>query len=73
MHSENCQTSKIQLSLGNSQQLNSAILFRKKLSLTYLTEPQVRKIADITDTKGTLKLTRRRIQKSVKHLSQRSS
>ena len=73
MHSENCQTSKIQLSLGNSQQLNSAILFRKMLSLTYLTEPQVRKIADITDTKGTLKLTRRRIQKSVKHLSQRSS
>ena len=56
MHSENCQTSKIQLSLGNSQRLNSASRFRKS-SLSYLTKPQVQKIADITGNKGTSKLT----------------
>ena len=73
MHSENCQTSEIEFSLGNSQRLNSASRFRKKLPLRCLTEPQVRKIDDITDNKGTSKLTRRRIQKSVKHSSRRFS
>ena len=72
MHSENCQTSKIELSLGNSQRLNSASRFRKKLHLRCLMEPQVRKIGDISDNKGTSKLTRRRIQKSVKHSRRRS-
>ena len=57
MHSENCQTSKIELSLGNSQRLNSASRFRKKLPLRCLTEPQVRKIGDITVNKGTSILT----------------
>ena len=51
MHSGNCQRSKIELSLGNSQRLNSASRFRKKLPLRCLTEPQVRKISDITDNK----------------------
>ena len=51
MHSENCQTSKIELSLGNSQRLNSASRFRKKLPLRCLTELRVRKIGDITDKK----------------------
>ena len=73
MHSENFQTSKIELSLGNSQRLNSASRFRKKLHLRCLMEPQVRKIGDISDNKGTSKLTRRRIQKSVKHSRWRSS
>ena len=73
MHSENCQTSKIQRSLGNSERLNSASLFRKKLPLRCLTDPQVRKIADITDNNETSKLTRRRIQKLVNHLRRRSS
>ena len=57
MQSENCQTSKIELSLGNSQRLNSASCFRKKLPLRCLTEPQVRKIGDNTNNKGTSKLT----------------
>ena len=52
MHSENCQTSKIELSLGNSQRLNSASRFRKKLPLRCLTELRVRKIGGITDKKG---------------------
>ena len=67
MHPENYQTSKIEFSLGNSQRLNSASRFCKKLPLRCLTEPQVRKIRDNTDSKGTSKLTRRHIQKSVKH------
>ena len=71
MHSENCQTSKTELSLGNSQQLNSASCFRKMLPFGCLTEPQVRKIGDITDNKRTSKLTKR-IQKSGKHSSRRS-
>ena len=57
MHSENCQTSKIELSLGNSQRRNSASRFRKKLPLRCLTEPQVKKLGNITDNKGTSKLT----------------
>ena len=57
MHSENCQTSKIELSLGNSQRLNSTTRFWKKLLLRCLMEPQVRKIGSNTDTKGTSKLT----------------
>ena len=73
MHSGNCQRSKIELSLGNSQRLNSASRFRKKLPLRCLTEPQVRKISDITDNKETTKLARGRIQKSVKHSRRRSS
>ena len=56
MHSENCQTSKIALSLGNSQRLNSTTRFWKKLLLRCLMEPQVRKIGSNTDTKGTSKL-----------------
>ena len=58
MHSENCQTSKTELSLENSQQLNSASCFRKMLPFGCLTEPQVRKIGDITDNKRTSKLTK---------------
>ena len=73
MDSENCQTSKIELSLGNSQRLNSARRFRKKLPLRCLMEPQVRKLGDITDNKGTSKLIKKRIQKSVKHSRRRSS
>ena len=57
MHSENCQTSKIDLSIGNSQRLNSANRFRKKLPLRCSAEPQVRKIADITGNKGISNLT----------------
>ena len=57
MHSENCQTSQIELSLRNSQQLDSAGRFRKQFPLRCLTEPQVRKIGHITDDKGTSKLT----------------
>ena len=57
MDSENSQASKIEISLGNSQGLNSASRFRKKLALRCLTEPQVRKICDNTDNKGTSKLT----------------
>ena len=57
MHSENCQTSKIELSLRNSQQLDSAGRFRKQFPLRCLSEPQVRKIGHITDDKGTSKLT----------------
>ena len=57
MHSENCQISKIELLLGNSQQLDSASCFCKKLPLRCLTEPQVRKIGDNTDNEGTSKLT----------------
>ena len=57
MHSENCQTSKIELSLGNSQRRNSASRFRKKLPLRCLTEPQVKKLGNIADNKGTSKLT----------------
>ena len=66
MHPEHYQTSKIELSLGNSQPLNSASRFCKKLPLRCLTGPQVRKIGDNTDNKGTSKLTWRHIQKSVK-------
>ena len=58
MQPENCQISKIELSLGNSQRLNSASRFRKKLPLRCLTEPQVRKISDISDNKWISKLTR---------------
>ena len=57
MHSENCQTSKIDLSIGNSQRLNYANRFRKKLPLRCSAEPQVRKTADITGNKGISKLT----------------
>ena len=57
MDSENCQTSKIELSLGNSQRLNSASHLHTKLPLRCLKEPQVRKIGDTTDNKGTSKLT----------------
>ena len=53
MHSENCQTSKIKLSLGNSQQLNSTSRFCKKLPLRWLKKPQVQKIGDIANNKGT--------------------
>ena len=67
MHPENYQTSTIEFSLGNSQRLNSASCFCKKLPLRCLTEPQVRKIRDNADNKGTSKLTRRHTQKSVKH------
>ena len=49
MYSENCKTSKIELLLGNSQRMSSASRSRKKPRLRYLTEPQVRKIGDITD------------------------
>ena len=73
MNSENCQTSKTEKSLGNSQWFNSASRFRKKLPLRCLKEPQVRKIGDITDNKGTSKLTRRHIKKSVKYSRRRSS
>ena len=72
MHSDNYQTSKIELSLGNSQQLNSARRFRKKLTFRCLAESQVRKIRDGTDNKGKSKLNRRHIQKLVKHSRQRS-
>ena len=57
MHSENCQTSKIDLSLGNSQRRNSASRFRKKLPLRCLAEPQVKILGNIADNKGTSKLT----------------
>ena len=57
MLSENCQTSKIELSLGNNQRLNSASRFRKNLPLKCLTQPQVRKIGNNTDHKETSKLT----------------
>ena len=57
MHSENCQTSKIELPLGNSQRQNSTSCFCKKLPLRCLMEPQVRKIGGNTDNKGTSKLT----------------
>ena len=73
MNSENCQTSKTEKLLGNSQWFNSASRFRKKVPLKCLKEPQVRKIGDITDNKGTSKLTRRHIQKLVKYSRRRSS
>ena len=57
MHSENCQISKIEILLGNSQQLDSGSCFCKKLPLRCLTEPQVRKIGGNTDNEGTSKLT----------------
>ena len=57
MHSENCQTSKIELSLGNNHRLNSASRFRKMLPLRCLTDPQIRKVGNITNNKGTSKLT----------------
>ena len=57
MHSENYQTSKIELSLGNRQRLNSTSRFCIKLPLRCLTEPQVRKIGGNTDNKEISKLT----------------
>ena len=57
MHSENSQTSNIELSLENTQRLSFASHFRKKLPLRCLRESQVRKMGDITDGKGKSKLT----------------
>ena len=57
MHSENCQTSNIELSVENTQRLSFASYFRKKLPLICFRESQVRKIGDITNGKGKSKLT----------------
>ena len=60
IQSQNCQTSKMELYLGNSQRLKSASHFCEKKTLSrFLTGIQVRKIGDDTDNKETSKLTLR--------------
>ena len=57
IHSENYQTSEMELYLGNSWQLKPISHVCKKLPLRCLTGIQVRKIGDDTDNKGTSRLT----------------
>ena len=57
MHSEICQTSKMELFLGNGHLTKASSHFYKNLPLRCLMELRVRKIDDDTNNKGTSKLT----------------